>query len=155
MNLHTSTRIPIDDEYALLIGKAVYAFAYYEWIIIWIIEQLEKGFVAKYSRGNSLTSGEVQKYFKRIVEKYKNDKSIKKEELANILRSFELLITKRNALIHAHPCTDYDGKQILNYQTSTRKDLPDMKWPKIELEKFIKIIDVAETEASIVLDKIR
>ena len=37
MTLHTSTRVPVDDSYAALVGKAIYVFAYYELTIIFII----------------------------------------------------------------------------------------------------------------------
>jgi len=59
MTLHSTTRVPVDDEYAALVGKAVYVFAYYEWAIIYIVEFLRSGFVAEYSRGSPLTSGAV------------------------------------------------------------------------------------------------
>jgi len=58
---HQTTRIPVKDEYAALIGKAIYIFAYYEWTIIWIIEFLESGFVREYSREKIMTSGNVKK----------------------------------------------------------------------------------------------
>jgi len=58
-------------------------------------------------------------------------------------------------LIHAHPCTDTNGAQILAYQTKTSKPLPDMKWPKEEIKKIISEIDAAARNAAVVLDKIR
>ncbi|MBU2739378.1 hypothetical protein [Acidithiobacillus concretivorus] len=42
---HSSTRVPVDDSYAALVGKAVYVFAYYEWTIIYVIDYLQSGFV--------------------------------------------------------------------------------------------------------------
>ena len=61
MTLHSSTRTPVDDSYAALIGKAVYVFAYYELTIIYAIDYLRSGFVSKYCRGESMTSGTVRR----------------------------------------------------------------------------------------------
>jgi hypothetical protein len=63
------------------------------------------------------------------------------------------LIIKRNALIHAHPCTHTNGSQILAYQTKPSKPLPDMKWPKEEVKKIISEIDAAACNVAVILDK--
>ena len=67
MTHHPSTRVPIDDAYAALVGKAVYVFAYYEWTIIYAIEYLQRGFVSKYSRGGSMTSGNVRQELQKTI----------------------------------------------------------------------------------------
>jgi hypothetical protein len=67
MTLYTTMCVPIDNQYAALIGKAAYVFAYYEWIIIWIIDYLEAGFVNSYSREHSMTSGGVQKRLQDVI----------------------------------------------------------------------------------------
>jgi len=156
MNHHTTTRIPVNDEYAVLVGKAVYVFAYYEWTIIWIIEFLEPGFVMKYSRERTITSGGVKNKFQKTIDALHTvPKGITKNELKECLNKFSHLIVKRNALIHAHPGTDSDGSQILSYQTQPSKPLPDMKWPSSEVKKIISEIDKIGCEASSTLDKIR
>lgn len=156
MNHNTTTRIPVDDEYAALVGKAVYIFAYYEWTIIYIIEYLESGFVGNYSRGKLMTSGAVLNKFKEVVANLTVlPNGIVQSELDLCIVNFSDLIVKRNALIHAHPCTDKDGAQILTYQASPDKVLPDMKWPKNEVEKIISEIDEIACEASAILDKLR
>jgi len=152
MNLHTSTRILIDDEYAALVGKAVYSFSYYEWSIIWIIEKIQNGYVQLYSRGKPLTSGNVEKKLKSLVDLNLVQNN---EDVKNIHSEFKRLIVRRNALIHAHPCTDINGNQILNYQTESSRELPDMKWPKEEVELLIKEIDLAEIQAAKILDLLR
>ena len=125
---HTTTRVPVDDQYAALVGKAVYVFAYYEWTIIWIIEHLEAGFVSSYSRGNPMTSGGVQKRLHGVINNpLTNFAKISRQELQACCDTFGSLIVKRNALIHAHPRTDTEGAQILAYQTKLSKPLPDMK----------------------------
>ena len=68
MPLYITTRVPVEDTYAALVGKAVYVFAYYEWTIIWIVESLCRGFVAEYSRGKPLVSGAVEKRFRSVIE---------------------------------------------------------------------------------------
>jgi hypothetical protein len=156
MSLHSTTRVPVDDSYVALVGKAVYVFAYYEWAIIWIIELLQPGFVGRYSRGNSMTSGNVRDALQEVI----NDAATSfakttKQELQCCCTEFERLIVKRNALIHAHPCTDTDGSQILAYQTKTTKLLPDMKWPKPEVEAIVAEFDKAACNAGVVLDKLR
>ena len=55
-----STRVPFAEEYVISLGKAVYFFSYYEWIVIYIIDYLQRGFIAEYSRGERpMTSGHV------------------------------------------------------------------------------------------------
>lgn len=156
MSLHSTTRVPVDDGYAALVGKAVYVFAYYEWALIYIVEFLRSGFVAEYSRGRSLTSGDVEKRFRSVIEDpATNFSRVSKDELLRCADRFRDLIVRRNALIHAHPCTDTDGSQILTYQTRSSKPLPDMKWPVPELVSIISTFDVAACDAGVVLDRLR
>jgi len=151
-----NTRVPVDDQYAALVGKAVYVFAYYEWTIIWIIDYLEPDFVRRYCRGKPMTSGQVKKRLQAVINNSLTIFSnISKKETQECCDKFKDLIVRRNALIHAHPCTNANGKQILAYQTSTSEPLPDMKWPKEEVEKVISEIDVAACNAAVILDKLR
>lgn len=156
MLLHSTTRVPVDDEYAALIGKAVYVFAYYEWSIIYIIDHLRCGFVGQYSRGKPLTSGNVRDEFhKAICDKSASFLKVTMPELQQACDEFDKLIIKRNALIHAHPMTNSDGAQILGYQTNTRKQLPDMKWTKTEVETVIAEFDAAACQAGSILERLR
>lgn len=156
MNLHTSTRVPVDDSYAALVGKAVYVFAYYEWTIVYIIEFLRNGFVGQYSRGKSLTSGNVRDELQRTIDSLAGgSQKVSASDLQGVCDEFGTLIVKRNALIHAHPVTDWDGAQILAYQTKITKPLPDMKWPKKEVESIIGAFDAAACRAGVILDRLR
>lgn len=156
MTLHTSTRVPVDDSYAALVGKAVYVFAYYEWTIIYIVEYLQSGFVGEYSRGGSMTSGVVCRRFKKAIDSSSVPfAEVSKVELQACCDKFGDLIVKRNALIHAHPITDADDSQILAYQTATSRPLPDMKWPKSEVESAIHEFDAAACEAGGLLNRLR
>ncbi len=122
MSLHTTTRVPVDASYAALVGKAVYVFAYYEWTIIWILEFLHPGFLGRYCRGDPMTSGNVRQELQRVIDDPTTEfTGITKQSLQDCCAEFEHLIVRRNALIHAHPCTDTDGSQILAYQTKTTK----------------------------------
>jgi hypothetical protein len=156
MTFHSSTRVPVDDSYAALVGKAVYVFAYYEWTIIYVIEYLRSGFVSKYSRGGSMTSGNVRQELQDTMNSPQvSFAKVSKAELQACCDEFERLIVKRNALIHAHPITDSDGSQILAYQTKITKPLPDMKWPKADVESIIREFDAAACIAGALLDRLR
>jgi hypothetical protein len=156
MSLHSTTRVPVDDSYTALVGKAVYVFVYYEWVIIWIIEFLRPGFVDQYSRGNPMTSGQVRDALQAVTNNPATSfAKVTKQELESCCTEFERLIVKRNALIHAHPSTDTDGSQILAYQTKTTKPLPDMKWSKPEVEGIVAEFDKAACSAGLLLDKLR
>jgi len=156
MTLHSFTRVPVDDSYAALVGKAVYGFAYYEWMIIYAIDYLRSGFVSKYARGDSMTSGRVREALQHTLDSpHVSFAKVSKAELQACCDEFEKLIVKRNALIHAHPITDSDGSQILAYQTKGTKPLPDMKWPKAEVESIIREFDAAACGAGVLLDRLR
>ena len=95
------TRVPFDEDYVKLVGKAVYLFSYYEWAVIYIMERLEPGFVAEYSRKTSMTSRVVHSRFKRALEQYVGCQAVDKATLESCSHEFDGLVDKRNALIHA------------------------------------------------------
>jgi hypothetical protein len=144
------TYIPMDNNYTELLGKAVYAFAYYEWTIIYIIEYFKKGFVSEYCRSKRpLTSGYILKELESLLKNNPN------QSFMNCRNNFSLLIKERNSLIHAHPCTSKDGKQILNYQGSIKNMIHDLEWNIETIKEFIKRVDNAEIEAGKILDSFR
>ena len=120
------TRIPFDKDYVKLVGTAVYLFSYYEWGIIYIIERLAPGFVVEYCRKKTMSSGVVLQRFKRALQDA-GGHTADKAALECCSQEFANLIKKRNALLHAHPITDIDGAQILNYQANPSKPISDMK----------------------------
>ena len=156
MTHHSTTRVPVDDSYAALVGKAVYVFAHYDWTIIYVIEHLQNGFVQKYSRGSPMTSAAVRDALQNTVSNpcVSFDK-VSLAELQACCEEFKRLIDKRNALIHAHPVTDADGSQILAHQTKTTKPLPDIKWPRTEVEAIIQAFDAAACSAGVNFDRLR
>lgn len=108
------TRIPYDPAYTTLVGTAVYVFSYYEWTMIYLIQRFKPGFVAQYCRGAVMTSGNVKKELKAVVDSADTDYTVvSEEELRGCLNEFARLIDKRNALIHAHPMTDHDEPKFL------------------------------------------
>ena len=144
------TRVPCDDAYVTFIGKAVYLFSYYEWIVIYITDRLEPGFLAEYCRGQwrGMTAGQVSERLKNAVKHYAGDKGVEKDELICCWLAFDTLLPKRNALVHAHPMSDVDGAQILSYQGSPSKQISDLKWEAVRLEEFLRELDVAAVQAN-------
>ena len=143
------TRVPYDSQYSALVGTAVYVFAYYEWAVIYLIQQFKPGFVARYCRGAPMTSGGVKKELEAILANpTTNYTAVTAAELEACFQEFARLIDRRNALIHAHPITDRDGSQILNYQAKVDRSLPDMKWPVSEVEAAITEFDIAACSAN-------
>ena len=142
------TRVPFDETYVRLVGTAVYLFLYYEWAIIYIVDRLEPGFVAKYSRDKPMTSGVVSTRFKCALASYAGGQGVDKKELEDCSRKFDDLLPRRNALIHAHPITDVGGEQILNYQGMLTKPIPDMKWEAVDIERLIEDVDAAACRAN-------
>lgn len=156
MQAHTAAiRVPYDPTYTALVGTAVYVFAYYEWVVIYLIRHFRPNFVSRYCRGAPMTSGKVRGELEAIL----NDGStvynkVSRAELEACCRQFASLVDKRNALIHAHPITDNDGSQILNYQAKANRPLPDMKWPTASVEQVVKEFDAAACEATALLNRL-
>ena len=147
--MEKTTRIPMNKEYIEALGKAVYSFAYYEWTIIYIIEQFDTGYVGLYSRSKTpITSGNVFRQFEKILIG-NNDPMLNKCK-----NTFKELKDERNALIHWHPCTSKDGRQVLNYQASIDKNIHDLQWDIEILNEFVLKISDAEIEASNILHNV-
>ncbi len=140
-----ANRIPLDPQYTSVVGRAVYVFAYYEWAIIYLIQRFRPGFVSQYCRGTPpLTSGVVERELRAVVDDPTTSFSqVSRCELQACYDKFASLVAKRNALIHAHPITDCDGSQMINYQSATHKPLPDMKWPIAEVKALLAEFDDA------------
>jgi hypothetical protein len=148
------TRVPHDPKYTALVGTAVYVFSYYEWAIIYLIQQYKSGFVSRYCRGAPMTSGGVKKELEGILsDQQTNYVHATRTDIEACVLEFARLIDKRNALIHAHPITDQNGSQILNYQARVDHPLPDMKWPVAELEAAISEFDDAACRANELLHR--
>jgi len=136
----------MDNNYIIALGEAVYSFAYYEWTIIYIIEKLNNGYLDIYSRGKRpITSGGVLRDFEKIINGNNDTRLIKCKDI------FKELIDERNALIHGHPCTLKDKKQVLNFQASIDKNIHDLQWNIEKLNEFVLKISDAAVKASNIL----
>ena len=153
----------MDQEYVCLLGKAVYAFAYYEWCIIYIIQQLKPGFLGQYCRGNyPLSSGKVKEHLEQALADAESPEGSGKGESGEsaipaikiLLQTFEQLVPKRNALIHAHPITDQDGSQILSYQGGRNHPIRDIKWDTSNVEQFIQEVGEATVSSNQLLQRL-
>jgi len=103
-----------------------------------------------------MTSGQVKDSLQAVIlDPATSFSKVSRKDLETCWAEFELLIVRRNALIHAHPITDSDGSQILAYQTKPTKPLPDMKWPITEVEAIIADFDSAACRAGALLDRLR
>ena len=143
-----NTRIPVDPRYVQAIGEAVYCFAYYEWMVIYIIQRLKPGFVAEFSRSKKMTSGMVSQRFKRVLRESTEMTAMEGIDIATCHKDFDALVGRRNALIHAHPITESStGAQILNFQGIVSQDIADMKWDREAVDSFVKDVGSASIRA--------
>ena len=101
-----------------------------------------------------MTSGGVLKAFKAAIEQAQNDSCGNNTAFQDCIDEFERLIPKRNALVHAHPITDIDGSQILNYQGKLEKPISDLKWDKGKVCDFIRDVDAAACRAGELFHKL-
>ena len=95
-----------------------------------------------------MSSGEVSTRFKNAVANYAGGQGVDKGDFGFCSHEFDGLVHRRNALIHAHPITDGDGAQILNYQGMPTKQISDMKWEAVEIESFVREVDAAACRAN-------
>lgn len=148
--------IPHDPQYVQCIGRAVYFFAYYEWIIIYVIEELCPGFVEEYSRGRKMTSGQVAQRLERVLNRAPAIDAEIRSALDSCCDEFASLIPRRNALIHAHPITDTpSGDQILNFQGRHSNTISDLKWSRNEVDSFAMEVSEASIKASSLFEQLQ
>jgi len=149
-----SRRVPFDPAYTAQLGAAVYVFAYYDWAIIYLIQQYQPSFVSRYSRGRPMTSACVRKALKSILSDQRTSYAkVSRPELQACCEQFSTLVDLRNALTHAHPITKSDGSQALSYQARPDRPIPDMKWPSSEVESALSKFDAAECGANDLLHR--
>lgn len=132
-------RVPHEEEYVTALGRAVYAFAYYEWGVIYLIDRLEPGFVRQYIEAKPpMTSGVVARRLCDAFDGYRKrtrHDDLEVPKIEKCLISFDELREERNRLIHAHPITDRDGAtQILTYQSF--RVAHSQRWPRERIDQF-------------------
>lgn len=133
-------KISVTDEYALALGKALYCFNYLEKQIIDIIVKINPNHDMAI-RGHE-TASEVAKVFKETLTDYPQAHC--QTELNELCSAFFVAIDPgRNKLLHAKPCTDTDGRQVLIYFSQEKelktKTVPALyiEWPLEDLEAFM------------------
>lgn len=168
-NLHTTTRVPVNDRYAALVGKATYVFNYYEWTVIYLTDCLEPGFLNEYARGDRpMTSGTVAgRYAQAIANHEANAAPMLPDdiiaEMKEVQTEFDDLKEVRNHLLHAHPMTTEAGRQEVVYQGKKvdkrsqprREENVDVQWSYASVEEVIQVFDEAAIRAGVLFDRLR
>ena len=149
-------RVPFDPDYVALLGKAILSVR-----LLRVdnnlpsIEKLDSGFLKTYSRGERpVTSGNVGQRFGDAIRASCGLPPEDRKALDVCADEFRELIPRRNALVHAHPITDTDGSQILSYQTSPARSLPDVKWDEVSIKDFLIAADAAVGRAASLYERI-
>jgi hypothetical protein len=137
--MNASFRIPADIEYTGMLGRAVYNFAYYEYVVIWTIEKLDPGYLHHYA---TKTSGIISSDFSDRVQANPQAVPEMQTRLAACAATFDTLRKERDKLLHAHPYTAAGGTQQLGY----RGRHPSAEWPLPEVEAAARKFDEAACE---------
>lgn len=111
MNAHPHAAHRIQDRYAEALGRATYAFALMEWAAIACCEALDDGYIARMGR---VTAGEIGENFERLA--YGVGDPDRHTVLVEAAREFVRLVRVRNALAHARPGHDAQGRCILVHE---------------------------------------
>ena len=99
-----------EDAYLLQLGRATYVFAYLEWAVIYLAQELSSERQVGASTG--LTAGEVARLMRGAIVETGRSVEVRSEAEAIAMR-YERLTSRRNDIIHAHPAT-IDGDQRLH-----------------------------------------
>lgn len=97
------SRLTLDAKYAELLGRALYAFAYLEHVVVWLTECTEPGFARA---SGKLTARDIGK---RTVAAFPH------EPEADLAQRFFDITPRRDALMHGRPFSANDGAQRLSY----------------------------------------
>lgn len=105
-------RIPAEDQYISAVGRAVYNFAYLEWVIVGVADKLKPGFIGGVS---NLTAGQIADQAIHIVTARPSADAVVQERLVAVTNRFKELTVRRNQLVHGNPITATGGEQCLYY----------------------------------------
>jgi len=109
--------IPADAGYTAMLGRAIYNFTYYEWVVIGTIDKIEPDYLEFFTRDGQ-TAGQIAAKLLRAVAKAD-------ARLGPHATTFDRLRKERDKLLHAHPYTAANGVQQLGYQGRH----PSTDWP--------------------------
>lgn len=145
-------RVPAERAYTDLLGRAVYNFAYLEWAVIYTVETLSPGYLAKYTGASRpIPSGQVATSFREQVSAHLDLPAQLRSHLDACASRFTKLVDDRNRLVHAHPYTAEGGVQQLGYQGR----LPPALWPLSDLEATAYEFDSAACEMNSAFHQLR
>lgn len=96
------SRLVLDPQYAEQLGRALYAFAYLEYALVWLAESVHDGFVRKSADWTS----------RRIANEF-SASTKGNDELMGIAFRFGVLVTERDALMHGVPYSAHGEAQRL------------------------------------------
>ena len=135
-----------ESEYLLAVGKAYYAFAYYERIIAYAIDYL-----GKLKDSNScfldgepkprLEGDKIAKRLRADVEALLSGPL--RDRALEVHGKYDHLRKRRNYLLHAHPLTDDKGKQRLGHRE-------ELHWTLDKLSTFTAQVEAASRVADAV-----
>lgn len=101
-------RVPLADDFALALGRAIYNYQYLEWVALNILERVDPSQTP--SSAASLTGGQIAKLLAGAL----TDNGRFSTEATNQLQvwndSFTELVKLRNDVLHSHPYTVGPGK---------------------------------------------
>jgi len=98
------SRIPVDDEYADMLGHVLYNFAYAEWVVVYLGSLIDPSFLR---RGAGNDSRAIADAFTTIVQ------GTKSLDLIALADRFHAAEVKRVEFLRATPITGALGAQIL------------------------------------------
>ena len=134
--------IPAEADYTAILGRAIYNFTYYEWVVVWTIEKLCPGYLVQYTQ-KAPTSGVLAQKFLTVVKG-------SDPRLVACAGMFSEARIIRDQLLHAHPYTAPGGIQQLGY----RGRHPDAQWPLADVEEVARKFDQAACELSSLFDEL-
>jgi hypothetical protein len=113
-----------------MLGRALYNFATYEWMVAWTLEKLDPGVLSKCTR---LPAGKIAKRFDIILRDMANVLPLaQRQALQQAHLEFSRSVERRDQLVHAHPGTAPSDVQQLFYSAGWHAE---MQWSLQQVEQ--------------------
>jgi hypothetical protein len=136
-----SFRIPVEDAYCALLGRAIYIFAYYELIVIKIVDHFSPGYVEQYLV-SVWTSRAIGETLKGVIQKSDLSDTHLRLKLETEAERFLELVDDRNSLLHFHPYSAISGEQeFLEYRSPAH-----IQWDRSVIRKAIEEFEEGSIE---------
>lgn len=141
-----------ESDYLLAIGKAYYAFSYYEWGVAYLVDYLGK----LRDPNTCFFWGEPKLLGSAIAKALRSGIESSCDKLGETLTTdartthdvYVRLSRDRNHLVHAHPFTDAEHKQRLGHNE-------ERHWSFERLAAFTTDVEMASASCGIVQDAVR